>query len=260
MEAQIVGLAAGMSAEGFIPFVNAFGAFASRRTFDQVFLSCAYAGLNVKIIGWDAGIYAEGNGGTHMPFEDTGIMRTIPGMTVIDVADPTQFSAVLRKAAEHYGNVYIRSSRKNTKDIYKEGSAFELGKASLIREGTDVTIIACGLLLAEAMWASGILESEGIHAEVIDMHTIKPIDEEAIISSVKKTGAIVTAENSNYIGGLYSAVAQTVAKNVPAPVERVAVEDEFGEVGNIDYLQKRFKLNKENIVEKAKLVIDRKRG
>ncbi len=258
MEAQLVGMAAGLSAEGFIPFVNAFGAFAARRAFDQMFLSCAYAGLNVKLIGWDAGVYAELNGGTHMPFEDTGIMCTIPELTVLDIADPVQFSAALRLAAGHYGNVYFRSGRKSTKGIYPADTEFEIGKGLLLREGADITIIAAGLLVPEAIFAAEELAKEGICARVIDIFTVKPIDEALLIESAERTGAIVTAENSNFIGGLYSMAAGVLAKNRPVPMERVAVGDEFGEVGNLAYLKQRFGLTKENIIEKAKAVIARK--
>jgi transketolase len=259
MEAQLVGMAAGLSVEGFIPFVNAFGAFAARRAFDQFFLSCAYAGLNVKIIGWDAGVYAESNGGTHMSFEDTGIMRMIPNTTVIDVADTVQFSEVLRLSARHYGNVYIRSGRKNVFDIYKEGTVFELGKGMILKEGADVTIIACGLLVREAIGAHALLKSMGIDARVVDMYTVKPIDRALVIESAKKTGAIVTAENSNYMGGLHAAVAIALSESHPIPVERVAIEDEFGEVGDLNYLQERFGLTKEQIALKAKKAVSRKK-
>ncbi len=258
MEAHIVGMATGLSNEGFIPFINAFGAFAARRAFDQIFLSCGYAGLNVKILGWDAGIAAAANGGTHMPFEDMGLIRNIPSMVVVEPADTTAFSSLLRAAAAHEGNVYMRMLRRGVSEIYEPGGDFSIGKAELVREGGDVTIIACGFLVAEALAAATMLMLDGISARVVDMHTIKPLDETMVLECAERTGAIVTAENHNYSGGLSAAVAQCLAARRPTPQEWVAVEEQYGEVGNMDYLKKRFRLDREHIVEKAKTAISRK--
>ena len=258
MEAHMVCLAAGMSSEGFVPFVNAFGVFAARRAFDQVFLSCGYAGLNVKIIGWDSGIGAVSNGGTHMPFEDMGLMRNVPGLIVAEPADATAFAALARAAVAHDGNVYIRTMRRNVPDVYEEGSEFVFGRAELLREGNDVSIIACGFLVAEALFAADELAKKGIRARVVDMHTIKPLDEDMVLDCARTTGCIVTAENHNHSGGLAAAVSQCLAENLPTPVEWVAVENEYGEVGDLAYLKNRFRLNREHIVEKAELAIKRK--
>lgn len=257
-EANAVGVAAGLSAEGQVPFLNAFGVFATRRVFDQAFLSCGYAHLNVKIIGWDAGVGAETNGGTHMPFEDMGIMRSIPEMTVVEPADPVALESVLEQSAAAYGNVYIRCLRKKAPAVYLEGTEFKLGKANMLRDGSDLTIIACGLMVAEALKAADELAETGIEARVIDMFTIKPLDEETIIKCVKETGALVVAENHRSINGLYSAVTDCVAANCPCPVEAVGVDDVFGEVGKKDYLMKRFGLTYSEIVDKAHKAIKRK--
>ncbi len=258
MEAHMIGLAAGMSSEGFVPFVNAFGAFAGRRAFDQVFLSCGYAGLNVKILGWDPGICAVSNGGTHMPFEDMGVMRNVPDIIVAEPADATALAALVRAAAVHPGNVYIRTMRRTVPDVYEKDSQFEFGKAELLREGGDVSIIACGLLVAEALLAADDLAKKGIRARVVDMHTIKPLDETMVLDCARATGCIVTAENHNHSGGLAAAVSQCLVENLPVPLERVAVENRYGEVGDLPYLKSRFRLNREHVVEKVEAVLKRK--
>lgn len=257
-EANMIGVAAGLSATGFIPFAHTFGPFATRRACDQIFMSCAYAKQNVKIIGSDPGVTAALNGGTHMPFEDLGIMRGIPGMTVIEPADSTVIADMVRQVADIYGMHYIRLVRKNAPKVYEEGSTFDIGKAVQIRDGKDVTIIACGICVAEAIKAAGILEQEGISARVLDMFTIKPIDKEAVIAAAKDTGAIVTAENHSINNGLGSAVAEVLCENIPTPIARIGSQDEFGEVGPVDYLKERFGLTAENIVAAAKKVIAKK--
>lgn len=257
-EANMIGVAAGLSATGFIPFAHTFGPFATRRACDQIFMSCAYAKQNVKIIGSDPGVTAALNGGTHMPFEDLGIMRGIPGMTVIEPADSTVIADMVRKVADIYGMHYIRLVRKNAPKVYEEGSTFDIGKAVQIRDGKDVTIIACGICVAEAIKAAAILEQEGITARVLDMFTIKPIDKEAVIAAAKDTGAIVTAENHSINNGLGSAVAEVLCENIPTPIVRIGSQDEFGEVGPVDYLKERFGMTAENIVAAAKKVIAKK--
>lgn len=257
-EANMIGVAAGLSATGFIPFAHTFGPFATRRACDQIFMSCAYAKQNVKIIGSDPGVTAALNGGTHMPFEDLGIMRGIPGMTVIEPADSTVIADMVRKVADIYGMHYIRLVRKNAPKVYEESSTFDIGKAVQIRDGKDVTIIACGICVAEAIKAAAILEQEGITARVLDMFTIKPIDKEAVIAAAKDTGAIVTAENHSINNGLGSAVAEVLGENIPTPIVRIGSQDEFGEVGPVDYLKERFGMTAENIVAAAKKVIAKK--
>jgi transketolase len=259
MEAHAVSMCAGISATGLIPFFHAFGTFATRRAFDQVFLSCAYQKLNVKLIGGDAGVTATANGGTHMPFEDIGIMRTIPDITIIEPADTAMYNKAVQYMADTYGVFYMRSCRRKVMRIYRDGAAFTIGKANVLTEGGDVAIIACGIMVYEALRARDMLMQKGISAAVIDMHTIKPLDEETVIKAAIKCGALVTAENHNAVGGLGSAVAETLSEKCPVPLERVAVFESFGEVGTQDYLQKRFHLTAEDIAEKAVKCVRRKR-
>ncbi len=188
MEAHGIGMAAGLSSVGFIPFFHAFGTFASRRCYDQIFISCAYQDLNVKIIGADAGVAATANGGTHMPFEDMGIMRNIPNMTVIEPADSAMMPYVVRHMAKTWGNFYMRYGRKKMLRVYRSNAEFEIGKANVIKDGSDIAIIACGIMVREAFEAAKILSEEGIDAMVVDMHTIKPIDSETVINAAKKWG------------------------------------------------------------------------
>jgi transketolase len=257
-EANMYGVAAGLSATGKIPYAQTFAPFCTRRACDQIFISCAYAKLNVKIIGSDPGITAALNGGTHMPFEDVGIMRTIPGMTVIEPTDTVMLRDMITKIAEEYGTHYIRMARKTVTKVYEAGSSFEIGKAVQIKNGNDLTIIAAGFCVAEAIKAAEILTTRNISARVLDMFTIKPIDRDAVIKAAIETGAIVTAENHNIINGLGSAVAEVLAENRPTPMERVGVEDMFGEVGPVDYLAERFGLTAEHIIKKAESVLQRK--
>lgn len=257
-EANMIGAAAGMSATGLIPFTHTFGTFATRRVMDQVYVSAAYAGLNVKIIGSDPGITATLNGGTHMPLEDIGMMRCVPEVTIVEPTDCAMLADILRKAKDTYGVFYIRLSRKKADKIYKDGSEFEIGKAAKIREGKDATIFATGICVSEALKAAELLEKEGIQAAVSNMFTIKPIDKEAVIQAAKETGAIVTAENHNIINGLGSAVAEVLAENVCCPMERIGAKDRFGEVGNMEYLKKTMGMTAEDIAEAAKRTIARK--
>lgn len=257
-EANMVGVAAGMSATGKVPFIHTFGPFASRRCYDQVFLSCGYSKLNVKIVGSDPGITAAFNGGTHMPFEDVGLMRNIPNITIIEPVDSVMLKDIIKKAANTYGIFYIRLQRKSAMKIYQDGSTFEIGKAVELREGKDLTIIATGIMVAQALKAQEILAAEGISARVANMFTIKPIDKEYIIKCAEETGAVVTCENHSIINGLGSAVAEVLSENYPVPLERVGVKDIFGEVGPQDYLAKRFNLEAVDIVESVKKVLARK--
>jgi transketolase len=258
-EANAVSMSAGLSMIGFIPFFHAFGVFATRRVFDQTLISCAYSKANVKIIGGDSGICATINGGTHMAMEDAGIMRNIPGMTVLDPADTTAMKALVRLMAEKYGNFYMRFNRKPMAKIYSDDAQFEIGKAQVLQEGGDVTIIAAGLLVSEALKAASALVQKGFGVRVVDMFTIKPADKECIIESAQKTGAIVTAENHNIVNGLGSAVAEVLGEHAPVPLERIGVCDTFGEVGDLEYLLDRFQLSAKYIEAKALLAIERKK-
>lgn len=258
MEANMIGVACGLSVEGFIPFTHSFGTFASRRVMDQVYMSGAYAKRNVKMVGSDPGICAGLNGGTHMALEDVAMMRAVPEITIIEPTDITMLKNLLPKIAHTYGMMYIRLCREKTENIYADGSDFEIGRAATIRDGRDVTIIAAGREVIEAVNAAKALEAYGIDARVIDMYTIKPLDKEAVLRAAKETGAIVCAENHNIIGGLGSAVAETLAAACPVPMEFVGTKDCFGEVGLPAVLKERFGLMAKDIESAAKKVIARK--
>lgn len=258
MEAHAIGMSAGMSETGLVPFFHAFGVFATRRAFDQIFLSCAYQKLNVKIIGADPGVTAATNGGTHMPFEDIGLMRLVPGAVIIEPADVTMYKPAVSYMANNYGVHYLRTSRRKTMRIYEDGAEFVIGKANKLADGKDVCIIASGIMVYEALKAADILSEKGISARVLDMHTIKPLDTEAVQAAAKECGAIVTAENHNVTGGLGSAVCEALSEGTPVPAERVGVKESFGEVGTQDYLQKRFGLTADGIVAAALKCISRK--
>ena len=257
-EANMVGVAAGLSAVGKVPFVHTFAPFITRRACDQVFVSGAYAKLNVKLVGSDPGITAALNGGTHMPFEDMGIMRGIPEMTVLEPTDTVMLADIIHQSSGVYGMHYMRLVRKQSVRIYEDCSTFEIGRAVTLREGRDVTIIASGYCVAEALKAAEELSVRGIRARVLNMFTWKPLDTEAVVKAARETGAIVTAENHNVINGLGSAVAEALVKNSPVPVEMVGVQDQFGEVGPVDYLAERFELKAENIVAAVEKVRMRK--
>lgn len=258
-EANMIGVAAGMSAAGMIPYAHTFGIFASRRVMDQVFMSVAYAKLNVRVLGSDAGVTAALNGGTHMPFEDMAPYLAIPGAIAIEAADCEQAASIMDSVKDMYGLIYIRFMRKNPIAVYPEGTKFEIGKGALLREGSDVTIISSGIMVAEALKAAATLAAEGIEARVVDMFTWKPIDRELIADCAAKTGAIVTAENHNYLSGLGSQVAMVTAETCPVPVLRVGVADEFGEVGPESYLRERFALTAAHIADECRKAVKLKK-
>ncbi len=258
-EANMVGIAAGLSLVGKIPFAHSFGPFATRKTCDQTMISAAYAKLNVKILGSDPGVTAAYNGGTHMPFEDVGVFRSIPEITIFDLCDPVQVSDIVRQIADIYGVHYMRMPRKSVTGVYEDGSSFEIGKGNVLREGKDVTIIASGIMVAEALKAADQLKSNRVSARVVDMFTVKPVDAELVDKCARETKAIVTAENHNIYGGLGSAVAEAAAKTTPVPIEMVGVEDRFGQVGTEDFLRQEYCLTAEAIVEAAKCAVSRKK-
>lgn len=257
-EANMMGVASGLASAGFKPIAHTFGPFASRRCFDQVFLSAGYARNDITVIGSDPGICASFNGGTHMPFEDMALYRAIPTATVMDVSDGTMLESLIRQAGDRPGVKYIRVGRKPVPGVYGPDSKFEIGKAIPLREGKDLTIVASGIMVAEALDAAKMLAEEGIEASVLDMFTVKPLDVETLLSYARKTGAVVTAENHNRVGGLYAAVSEALAAHLPLPVEYVAVEDQYGQVGPQDYLREVYRLTNEHIVEKARKVLTRK--
>jgi transketolase len=243
-EANMIGIAAGMSTEGKIPFAATFGCFASRRVFDQFFISANYAQLNVKLVGTDPGVCAAFNGGTHMPFEDLALMRVIPKLVIIEPSDPVSLAALVEKAVSHKGCVYIRLQRKAAPVLYKEGETFEFGKAKLLREGTDAVIVALGaLMVGEALKAADLLAAAGMKTAVIDALSLKPLDEKLILEWARKTGKLVTCENHQKRGALGSAVAEALAESgTVCKFARIGVDDEFGEVGTQDWLADHFKL------------------
>ncbi len=258
-EQNMASIAAGMSSYGFIPFICTFTPFATRRICDQIAISICYAKQNVKIVGSDPGISAEYNGGTHMSFEDIGVLRSIPNIVIVEPADNAEFQSLFPQILDYNGPVYIRMFRKATPDIFSADDRFNLFKAKTIKEGTDVSIFCSGIMVHEALEANKILEEKGINAEIINIHTIKPIDEEAVISSVKKTGAAVTAENHNIIGGLRSAVSEIVCENFPVPIRSVGVKDTFGEVGKMPYLKEIYNMTANDIVNAAVLALEAKK-
>ena len=257
-EANMIGVAAGLASAGFKPIVHTFGPLASRRCYDQLFLSAGYAKNDITVIGTDPGVTATLNGGTHMPFEDVALYRALPGSTIIDVTDPTMLISVLHQCKDRPGVKYIRVGRKSYARVYEDGSELPIGKAVTLREGTDLVIFACGIMVHEALQAAAALEKEGISAAVLDMFTIKPLDAEAVVAWAEKTGAVVVAENHNRFGGLCSAVSEVLAERCPTPAAFVAVEDQFGEVGPQAYLQERFGLTAAHIEEAARSVLKRK--
>lgn len=259
-EANMIGMAAGMTIGGKIPFTGTFANFSTGRVYDQIRQSVAYSDKNVKICASHAGLTLGEDGATHQILEDIGLMKMLPGMTVINTCDYNQTKAATIAIAEHHGPVYLRFGRPSVPNFTSEtGEDFVIGKAVMLNEGTDVTIVATGHLVWEALVAAEALEAKGISAEVINIHTIKPLDEEAILKSVGKTGCIVTAEEHNILGGLGESVARVLALNTPAPQEFVAVNDSFGESGTPAQLMDKYKLNNAAIVEAAEKAISRKK-
>lgn len=258
-EANMMGVAAGLSAEGFVPFAHSFAAFASRRAFDQVYMSGGYAKLNVKVVGSDPGVASALNGGTHQANEDIALMRAVPNMTVVEPSDPAMLVNVIPQIADTYGMFYLRLFRLRAKKIYAAESEFTVGRAVMVRDGTDAAVIACGLEVPEALRASELLAEKGISIRVLDMFTIKPVDREAVLAAARDTGAIVTAENHNVIGGLGDAVARVVCEECPVPMGRIGIQDVFGEVGSTDALMERFGLTAEHIAEAVERTIRKKK-
>ena len=256
-EQDMASIAAGLSSYGFRPWIESFTPFASRRICDQIAISICYAKRNVKIVGTDPGIAAELNGGTHMSMEDVGVLRSIPGLVIFEPADAVQLRAAMPVLDAYDGAVYMRLFRKELPDVFPEGYTFDLFRADALRNGKDVSIFATGFQLKDALDAAEILAGEGIDSEVINVHTIKPIDREAVIASAGKTGVAVTVENHNVIGGLHSAVLEALALE-RIPVLAVGVEDRFGEVGKLPYLRQALGLTVEHVVGTVKQAVSLK--
>lgn len=257
-EANMIGVGAGLALNGKIPFVGSFAAFVTGRVYDQIRQSVAYSETNVKIAASHAGITLGEDGATHQILEDIGLMKMLPNMVVINPCDYNQTKAATIAAGKHHGPVYLRFGRPGVPNFTPEDQEFVIGKALNLIEGKDVTIFATGHLVWEAIQAAEILEQEGISAEVINIHTIKPLDVEAVLQSVAKTKAVVCAEEHFIAGGMGESIASTLAANAPAPVEFVAINDKFGQSGTPSALMKAYGLDAEHIVSAAKKAISRK--
>ncbi len=257
-EANMIGIAAGLTIGGKIPFTGTFANFSTGRVYDQIRQSVAYADKNVKICASHAGLTLGEDGATHQILEDIGLMKMLPGMTVINTCDYNQTKAATLAIADHHGPVYLRFGRPVVPNFMPADEAFVIGKAIVLQEGTDVTIVATGHLVWEALVAAEALAEKGISAEVINIHTIKPLDAAAILKSVQKTGCIVTAEEHNILGGLGESVSSCLVQNHLVPQEFVAVNDSFGESGTPEQLMEKYGLNSAAIVEKAEKVMARK--
>lgn len=251
MEANVMGVAAGLALTGRKPFVHTFTAFASRRCFDQLFMALDYQRSNVKVIASDAGITACHNGGTHMSFEDMGIVRGLAQAVVLEVTDAVMFADILRQLMAKNGFYWVRTIRKQAQTIYLPGSRFTIGKGNLLRDGKDVTFIANGIMVEQALKAAELLELQQISAAVIDMFTLKPIDRQLIQQFAQKTGRIVTCENHSIDNGLGSAVAEVLVETYPVPMRRVGVKYRYGQVGNLSFLLQEYQLTPKDIASAA---------
>ena len=257
-EANMIGIAAGLTIGGKIPFTGTFANFSTGRVYDQIRQSIAYSDKNVKICASHAGVTLGEDGATHQILEDIGLMKMLPGMTVINTCDYNQTKAATIAIADFEGPVYLRFGRPSVANFTPVDQKFEVGKGILLQEGSDVTIVATGHLVWEALEAAKILNDQGIKAEVINIHTIKPLDDEIILKSVAKTGCVVTAEEHNYLGGLGESVARVLSLNHPVPLEFIATQDTFGESGTPAQLMEKYGLNKDAIVSATQKVIKRK--
>ncbi len=257
-EANMMGIAAGLTIGGKIPFTGTFANFSTGRVYDQIRQSIAYSGKNVKICASHAGLTLGEDGATHQILEDIGLMKMLPGMVVINPCDYNQTKAATIAIAEHNGPVYLRFGRPAVPIFTDKNQTFEIGKAINLTDGSDITVVATGHLVWEALEASKVLLEKGISIEVINIHTIKPLDNQAILKSVKKTGCVVSAEEHNYLGGLGESISRVLAQNFPVPQEFVATNDTFGESGTPKQLMEKYGLNADSIIKKAKEVLVKK--
>lgn len=255
-EANMVGVAAGLANCGKVPVVSTFSPFATRRCLDQVVISASYSKLSLKIIGLSPGITTEINGGTHMTMEDVGIMRTIPGITIVEPVDATQFAKMLPAVLDKPGVDYIRLFKGRATRIYDDSAKFLLGRGNVLTEGNDVSIFSSGIMLQYVLEAADRLREQGIGASVINIHTIKPLDEELVVTYARKTGAVMTVENHSIIGGLGSAVAECLSETCPVRMKRMGCRDHYGEVGKMPYLLQKFGLTVPDIVREAQLLMN----
>lgn len=254
-EANMACIAAGLAASGFVPFIHSFAPFSVRRTYDQIAVSICYSEQNVKIIGFDPGVHATSNGGTHMSFEDVAAMRSLCNVAILDIVDGVQLVKALPYIVEHKGPMYIRFVRKQTEEIFDDSYEFKFGKADKLASGKDLTIVASGTSLIDAKQAAAILKKQGISVDLLGIHTIKPLDEAAIIKSAKKTGRVLTVENHSIHGGLYGAVCETLSAKCPTLCDAVAVRDKITQVGSLNDLKRDYNLTVDDIVARAKALV-----
>ena len=256
-EANMIDVAAGLAVAGKVAFTGSFAVFATGRAYDQIRNTVCYSSLNVKLTPTHAGITAGPDGGSHQMLEDLALMRVLPGMRVLVPADYHAAKAAIRLAAETPGPFYVRLGRAALPEVYPADVQIELGRAYVLRKGTDVTLAACGVMVAEALAAADLLAAEGISAEVIDVSSIKPLDEATLLASARKTGAVVTCEEHSIIGGMGSAVAELLGENAPTPLKRVGMRDEFGTSGEADELMEHFKLTAPHVATAARELLGR---
>ncbi|MGH1647597.1 transketolase C-terminal domain-containing protein [Enterococcus gilvus] len=249
-EANMVGVAAGLNLTGYVPFIHTFGPFATRRVLDQIFLSGAYSKNTINIFGSDPGFAAGHNGGTHTTWEDMALLRSIPNVVICDAADAVQMEWIVKEFSKMTGVHYVRGTRKGVRKVYKEGSTFEIGKGNLLREGQDYLIVAAGQLVSEALEIADHLNQKGVTVDVIDMFTVKPLDQELLLERLVGKKRVITIENHSITGGLGSAVAEVLADNgLAVPLKRIGVDNRFGQVGTPDFLQEEFGLTTEKMIE-----------
>ena len=250
-EANMTCIAAGLSASGFVPFIHSFAPFISRRVFDQIAVSISYSMQNVKIVAFDPGVTTTYNGGTHMCFEDIAMMRALSNVAVLDIVDGVQLTKALPYIVEHQGTMYIRIVRKQMETLFDDSYTFTFGKADKLCDGNDITIVACGTSLFDAKKATEILAQKGISVDLLGIHTVKPLDEQAIVESAKKTGKVLTVENHSIHGGLYSAVCETLSRACPTHCDGIGVYDKVSQVGSLDDLKRDYQMSADDIVAKA---------
>ncbi|MGM0303872.1 transketolase [Enterococcus sp. AZ048] len=249
-EANMVGVAAGLNLTGYVPFIHTFGPFATRRVLDQIFLSGAYSKNTINIFGSDPGFAAGHNGGTHTTWEDMALLRSIPNVVICDAADAVQMEWIVKEFSKMTGVHYVRGTRKGVRKVYEEGSTFEIGKGNLLREGQDYLIVATGQLVSEALEVADHLNQKGVTVDVIDMFTVKPLDQELLLERLVGKKRVITIENHSITGGLGSAVAEVLADNgLAVPLKRIGVDNRFGQVGTPDFLQEEFGLTTEKMIE-----------
>ncbi|MCH5156636.1 MAG: transketolase family protein [Clostridiales bacterium] len=257
-EANMTCIAAGLSASGYIPFIHSFVPFVARRALDQIAVSISYSEQNVRIVGYDPGVHTTSNGGTHMSFEDIATMRALCNVAILDVVDGVQLRKALPYIVEHKGPMYIRFVRKQTEELFDDSYEFRFGKADKLMSGKDLTIVASGTSLLDAKQACDILKKDGIKVDLLGIHTIKPLDDKAIITSAKKTGAVLTVENHSIHGGLYSAVCEVLSAVHPTLCDAVAVRDKLTQVGSLNDLKRDYGLTVDDIVTRAKNLVKKK--